>query len=91
MHRRRSLLASNRPTIPWALEYAGSSVVLAAANIAYSASVTVSLHLDHAQNSDLVRQFADTPDGFDGIMCDTSYYEKEDKAVENYMTCLGSA
>ncbi|ORY56331.1 ketose-bisphosphate aldolase [Pseudomassariella vexata] len=63
---------------PWAIEYAGSSLVLAAANTAHTASVPVSLHLDHAQTPELVRRAADIPDGFDSIMCDMSHYEKEE-------------
>lgn len=63
---------------PWAIEYAGSSLVLAAANAAHAASVPISLHLDHAQTPELVRRAADIPDGFDSIMCDMSHYEKEE-------------
>jgi fructose-bisphosphate aldolase, class II len=63
---------------PWAVEYAGSSLVLAAANAAHTASVPVSLHLDHAQTPELVRLAADIPDAFDSIMCDMSHYEKEE-------------
>ncbi|KAI0134790.1 ketose-bisphosphate aldolase [Xylariales sp. AK1849] len=63
---------------PWAIQYAGSSLVLAAADAAHSASVPVSLHLDHAQTPELVRRAADIPDGFDSIMCDMSHYEKEE-------------
>jgi fructose-bisphosphate aldolase, class II len=78
----RAAEAANSPAIvqlfPWALEFAGSSLALAAANAAHSASVPVSLHLDHAQTPDLVRQAADIPDAFDGIMCDMSHYEKQE-------------
>jgi fructose-bisphosphate aldolase class II len=63
---------------PWAIQYANSSLVLAAANAAHTASVPVSLHLDHAQTPELVRRAADIPDGFDSIMCDMSHYEKEE-------------
>ncbi|KAH8659778.1 ketose-bisphosphate aldolase [Xylariales sp. PMI_506] len=64
---------------PWALEYAGAALAMAAAHAAHSASVPVSLHLDHAQSPELVRRAADLlPDGFDSIMCDMSHYEKEE-------------
>jgi fructose-bisphosphate aldolase, class II len=63
---------------PWAIEYAGSSLVLAAANAAHTATVPISLHLDHAQTPELVRMAADIPDGFDSIMCDMSHYEREE-------------
>ncbi|CAK7197914.1 hypothetical protein SEUCBS139899_000564 [Sporothrix eucalyptigena] len=63
---------------PWAIEYAGDALVRAAAEAAHSASVPVSLHLDHAQTPDLVRRAADIPDAFDSIMCDMSHYEKDE-------------
>ncbi|KAI1340188.1 aldolase [Xylariaceae sp. FL0016] len=63
---------------PWAIQYAGSALVRAAADAAHGASVPVSLHLDHAQTPDLVRRAADIPDAFDSIMCDMSHYEKEE-------------
>ncbi|KAH6652604.1 ketose-bisphosphate aldolase [Truncatella angustata] len=63
---------------PWAMQYASDSLVLAAANAAHTASVPISLHLDHAQTPELVRRAADIPDGFDSIMCDMSHYEREE-------------
>ncbi|KAI1331692.1 ketose-bisphosphate aldolase [Xylariaceae sp. FL0255] len=63
---------------PWAIEYAGEALVLAAASAAHNAKVPVSLHLDHCQTPELVRRAADIPDGFDSIMCDMSHYEKEE-------------
>lgn len=63
---------------PWAIEYAGSSLVFAAAHAAHTAKVPISLHLDHAQTPELVRHAADIPDGFDSIMCDMSHYDKEE-------------
>jgi len=77
----RAAEAAQSPAIvqlfPWAIEYAGSALVLLAAEAAHSASVPVSLHLDHAQKPELVRRAADIPGAFDGIMCDMSHYEKE--------------
>ncbi|KAI1655539.1 aldolase [Daldinia decipiens] len=63
---------------PWAIEYAGASLVRAAADAAHNAKVPVSLHLDHAQTPELVRRAADIEDGFDSIMCDMSHYEKDE-------------
>lgn len=63
---------------PWAIEYAGDALVAAAANAAHSASVPISLHLDHAQTPELVRRAADIPGAFDSIMCDMSHYEREE-------------
>ncbi|KAK4200349.1 ketose-bisphosphate aldolase [Triangularia verruculosa] len=63
---------------PWAIQYAGDALVKAAAEAAHSASVPVSLHLDHCQTPELVRRAADIPDAFDSIMCDMSHYEKEE-------------
>ena len=63
---------------PWAIQYAGDALVLAAAEAAHSASVPVALHLDHCQTPELVRRVADIDGGFDSIMCDMSHYEKEE-------------
>ncbi|KAL2164744.1 hypothetical protein VTH06DRAFT_39 [Thermothelomyces fergusii] len=63
---------------PWAIEYAGEALVKAAAEAAHSASVPVSLHLDHCQTPEMVRRAADIEDGFDSIMCDMSHYDKEE-------------
>ncbi|KAH8878766.1 aldolase [Thozetella sp. PMI_491] len=81
---------------PWAIEYAGASLVLAAANAAHSASVPVSLHLDHAQKPELVRMAADIPGAFDSIMCDMSHYDKEEnlrltKELTDYCHARGIA
>src|SRR3569833_1377417 len=46
---------------PWAIEYAGDALVLAAATAAHSASVPVSLRLGHAQTPALVRRAAGIP------------------------------
>ena len=78
----RAAEAAKSPAIvqlfPWAIEYAGDILVQAAAAACHTASVPVTLHLDHAQTPELVRRAADIPDGFDGIMCDMSHYEKEE-------------
>lgn len=64
---------------PWALNYAGTSLVRAAADACKNAQVPVALHLDHCQTPEMVRRAADIRDGgFDSIMCDMSHYEKEE-------------
>ncbi|GLA00834.1 hypothetical protein AnigIFM60653_010219 [Aspergillus niger] len=61
---------------PWALHYAGSILVHAAAEAARNASVPITVHLDHAQTPEIVRQAADITPGFDSIMIDMSHYER---------------
>ncbi|KFH44298.1 putative fructose-bisphosphate aldolase-like protein [Hapsidospora chrysogenum ATCC 11550] len=96
----RAAEATNSPAVvqlfPWAIEYAGNALVLAAAEACHSAKVPVSLHLDHCQTPELVRRAADIPDGFDSIMCDMSHYEKEEnlaltKELVEYCHKLGIA
>lgn len=62
---------------PWAIHYANSCLVHLAAEAARNASVPVTVHLDHAQDPDIVRRAADMG-GFDSIMIDMSHYEKEE-------------
>lgn len=59
---------------PWALQKFGSLLVNMAAEACRSATVPVSLHLDHCQDADLVRTAANLP--FDSIMVDMSHHEK---------------
>lgn len=54
------------PTLPWA-----------AAQAIQAATVPLSLHLDHAQDENQIRQIAETCP-FDSIMVDMSHYEHED-------------
>jgi fructose-bisphosphate aldolase class II len=53
-----------------------------AADAARSASVPVSLHLDHAQSEDIIKIAADMPDAFDSIMVDMSHYEKDENLAK---------
>jgi fructose-bisphosphate aldolase, class II len=62
---------------PWAIHYANSHLVHFAASVARAASVPVAVHLDHAQEPDIVKRAADMG-GFDSIMVDMSHYEKEE-------------
>lgn len=61
---------------PWAMTYANGLLVNLAADACRSASVPVSLHLDHAQDAESIRRAAEMP--FDSIMVDMSHYEKAD-------------
>lgn len=61
---------------PWALQKFGHVLVNMAADICRSATVPISLHLDHCLEPDLVKYAASLP--FDSIMVDMSHYEKEE-------------
>jgi len=62
---------------PWAQEYAYENLVNLAADVCRSASVPMSLHLDHAQSAEAIKQAAATGK-FDSIMVDMSHYDKEE-------------
>lgn len=62
---------------PWAIHYANSCLVHLAAEAARNASVPVTVHLDHAQEPEIVKRAADMG-GFDSIMIDMSHFEKEE-------------
>ncbi|KAL9025632.1 MAG: hypothetical protein Q9196_005574 [Gyalolechia fulgens] len=62
---------------PWAMHYGKNLLVNLAADACRSASVPVTLHMDHAQDPDIIRRAADTGK-FDSIMVDMSHYEKEE-------------
>ncbi|KAL8909745.1 MAG: hypothetical protein Q9207_000054 [Kuettlingeria erythrocarpa] len=62
---------------PWAMQYGGNLLVNLAADACRSASVPMTLHMDHAQDPDIIRRAADTGK-FDSIMVDMSHYEKEE-------------
>jgi fructose-bisphosphate aldolase class II len=60
---------------PWAITASDGLLVRAAADAASRATVPIAVHLDHAQDEDLIRLAADTLP-FDSIMVDMSHYEK---------------
>lgn len=60
---------------PWAVHYANSILVHAAAEAARNASVPVSVHMDHAQSPEIIKRAAEIG-GFDSIMVDMSHHEK---------------
>lgn len=61
---------------PWAITFSDGILIDAAAKAAQKASVPISIHLDHAQDEDIIKLAADTLP-FDSIMVDMSHYEKE--------------
>lgn len=62
---------------PWSIEFAEGLLLHAAAEAAKNATVPIAVHMDHAQDPDIIRRSADLG-GFDGIMVDMSHYEKEE-------------
>lgn len=60
---------------PWSVDFADGLLLHAAAEAAAKASVPIAVHMDHAQNPDIIRRSADLG-GFDGIMVDMSHYER---------------
>jgi fructose-bisphosphate aldolase class II len=62
---------------PWAITFSDGLLVRTAADAARRATVPISIHLDHAQDPDVIRLAADTLP-FDSIMVDMSHYEKEE-------------
>lgn len=77
----RAAEAKNSPIMillfPWALNYASCHLVHLAAEVAKNASVPIAVHLDHAQEPEIVKRAADMG-GFDSIMVDMSHYEREE-------------
>ena len=63
---------------PWAQTYSATLLASACATAARSASVPITVHLDHAQTPEAVRTAADMG-CYDSIMVDMSHYDK----VEN--------
>jgi len=61
---------------PWAISYADGLLVNLAADACRSASVPMSLHLDHAQSAEAIHRAVVMP--FDSIMVDMSHYENEE-------------
>ena len=62
---------------PWAMHYGENLLVNLAADACRSASVPVTLHMDHAQDPEIIRRAADTGK-FDSLMVDMSHYDKEE-------------
>ena len=66
---------------PWAITFSNGLLVHAAAHAAKNASVPISIHLDHAQDEDLIKLAADTLP-FDSIMVDMSHHEREENLAK---------
>lgn len=66
---------------PWAITFSSGLLIHAAAHAAREATVPVAIHLDHAQNEDMIRQAADTLP-FDSIMVDMSHYEMDENLAK---------
>lgn len=62
---------------PWAITYASSHLAALCASICRSARVPITLHMDHAQTPEMVKQAADLG-LFHSIMVDMSHYEKDE-------------
>ena len=60
---------------PWAVKFADGILVHAAAEAARTASVPISVHMDHAQSPEIIKRAANIG-GFDSIMVDMSHHEK---------------
>ncbi|KAL9631509.1 MAG: hypothetical protein Q9164_005854 [Protoblastenia rupestris] len=63
---------------PWAQTYSGSLLAHCAAHAARTSSVPITVHLDHAQTPEAVKEAADMEGCFDSIMVDMSHYEHEE-------------
>ncbi|CAH0039536.1 unnamed protein product [Clonostachys solani] len=66
---------------PWAITFSDGLLIHAAAKAASQASVPVAIHLDHAQNEEMIRLAADTLP-FDSIMVDMSHYEMDENLAK---------
>ena len=62
---------------PWAQTYSQTVLATAAAHAARTASVPITVHLDHAQSPSAIHEAADTG-CYDSIMVDMSHHEKEE-------------
>jgi fructose-bisphosphate aldolase class II len=59
---------------PWAVTFGNGILVKTAAEMIRHAGVPISIHLDHAQDPDIIKKATNLP--FDSIMVDMSHYEK---------------
>ncbi|ETS81511.1 hypothetical protein PFICI_06513 [Pestalotiopsis fici W106-1] len=62
---------------PWAITFSDGLLVRTAADAAKRASVPVAIHLDHAQDENVIKRAADDLP-FDSIMVDMSHFDKEE-------------
>lgn len=66
---------------PWAITWSDGLLIRAAADAMKTATVPISIHLDHAQEERLIRHAADNLP-FDSIMVDMSHHEKEENLAK---------
>ena len=66
---------------PWAITASDGLLVHAAARAAKTSSVPISVHLDHAQDEEMIRRAADELP-FDSIMVDMSHYEMDENLAK---------
>ncbi|KAH6950920.1 hypothetical protein HG530_011622 [Fusarium avenaceum] len=66
---------------PWAIKFSDGLLIRTAADAARRASVPISIHLDHAQEEEIIKLAADELP-FDSIMVDMSHYEKEENLAK---------
>lgn len=66
---------------PWAITFSKGLLIRAAADAVRGCSVPISIHLDHAQDGELIKMATDTLP-FDSIMVDMSHHEKAENLAE---------
>ncbi|KAI0020722.1 ketose-bisphosphate aldolase [Xylariomycetidae sp. FL0641] len=66
---------------PWAITFSDGLLIEAAATAARKASVPVAIHLDHAQDEELIKRAASSLP-FDSIMVDMSHHEMEENLAK---------
>ncbi|KAL5603475.1 hypothetical protein FOVSG1_006225 [Fusarium oxysporum f. sp. vasinfectum] len=66
---------------PWAIKFSDGLLIRTAADAARRATVPISIHLDHAQEEDIIKLAADELP-FDSIMVDMSHYNKEENLTK---------
>ncbi|KAF1987129.1 tagatose 1,6-diphosphate aldolase [Aulographum hederae CBS 113979] len=65
---------------PWAITFGDGILIKTAAEAVRNCDVPISIHLDHAQNEELIKKAMQLP--FDSIMVDMSHYEKEENLAK---------
>ncbi|KAI1084582.1 ketose-bisphosphate aldolase [Whalleya microplaca] len=78
---RSQALASDYPSLSLGITFSDGLLIHAAAHAARNASVPVAVHLDHAQDEELIRHAA-AKLPFDSIMVDMSHYEMEENLAK---------
>ncbi|KAF4461075.1 tagatose 16-diphosphate aldolase [Fusarium albosuccineum] len=66
---------------PWAITFSKGLLIHAAAHAAKNSSVPIAIHLDHAQDEDMIRHAANNLP-FDSIMVDMSHYEIDENLAK---------